>query len=316
MRCRFGAKCSNLKKGPGKCKFFHLPEEVAMHHPTFMSLDTSQTESAVLERNKKRTKACRFGLDCQRLRKGPAVCPLYHFPQEICVYHPNGKGLIGTGSKREGVDTVDLSRATSSTNFNSAVRSDQDSEMVKRNILIDAIAGPHVVGKNKKHINIIMKKSGAKVMLTHKVDSNGMCMVWITGTEKAVNKAADMVVEASLRLSKYTISQSDSPEETSILSALTGDESAMPIKTAVLTPTSDGLGTEKLLAFLEQQKSCFKCPPARFYEWLLSEDMDTFENFVEACSDEDYHTVMQENGLKGFKRGPFLRAVKRAAASR
>ena len=72
-----------------------------------------------------------------------------------------------------------------------------------------------------------MKKSGAKVSLTHEVDSNGMCTVRITGSEGAVSEASDLVVAASLQQHSKLF---DPSEYCSILINLTVDESSSPTK--------------------------------------------------------------------------------------
>ena len=299
-KCRHGAKCIHLKRGPGKCNFFHPPEEVAMYHPPSTSSRASQAKSTIPKRDKKRAKECSYGLNCKLLRKGPTICPFYHSPKEIYVFHPNAQ-----------ISATDASVEASKTHFYSSVL--HSSSQVESNNVIDANAAPRVVGKNKKHIRNMMKKSGTTISLTPKVDSNGRCMVHITGsTDQADKEAANMVVEASLRAFTFL----ESPEEISIMSVLTGDEVSLPTQPLSVTPTSSNkTGAEQLLSFFEQQKSFLKVPPKKFYNWLKSDDIDSFEAFVEACSDEDYQAEMQANGLKGFKRRPFFKAVKVAAGS-
>lgn len=67
------------------------------------------------------------------------------------------------------------------------------------------------------------------------------------------------------------------------------------------------------MAFVQKHQDCLKCPPKDFYEWLKSNDIICLVELVEACKDKDFlQFEMQANGLKGFKRKPFVNAVKAA----
>lgn len=64
-------------------------------------------------------------------------------------------------------------------------------------------------------------------------------------------------------------------------------------------------GSIDLLEFLKSQKSCLKCTPEDFYNWLMSQDVNSISSLSEAVSDDDFLTEMQKNGIKGFKRSTF-----------
>ena len=80
-------------------------------------------------------------------------------------------------------------------------------------------------------------------------------------------------------------------------------------------PTDLDEASDSLSSFLlnPQIKACLKCTPQSFREWLNTEDVETIDDLAEACMDDEYvREDMQENGLKGFKRGPFQVAVRMA----
>ena len=72
---------------------------------------------------------------------------------------------------------------------------------------------------------------------------------------------------------------------------------------------------DPLLAFLRSQQTCIKGSADEFYDWLVeSEDIFTMDSLKEAVQDDDYLDVKMKagngvNGIKGYKRGPFRRAV-------
>ena len=73
--------------------------------------------------------------------------------------------------------------------------------------------------------------------------------------------------------------------------------------------------TPDLKTFISQQKSCLKCRPDEFVEWLESEDITTVAELSEATSDVNFvSSYMKDNGLRGFKRGSFIQAVEEACA--
>jgi hypothetical protein len=324
--CRYGLKCTDLKKGTTKCKFYHSPEEIAASHSNEVDLDVSKVASDVSQRCRKH---CKFGLDCSKLRNGPTTCPFYHPMREIAVYHPNADGFADAVSSANFASNanVDVTSTYSSTKYYSAESSEQESVVVRRDVLIEASTAPYVVGKGGKHIKSMEKTSGAKIKVNRKVDANGMCTVHISGTDEAVLRAIGLVTKAASGPNKSTSAEASSgsinnrvesvfaaPEEVSILSESTGDEQVLS-KQALITPTSNGWGADGVLAFLEKHKSCLKCSPVIFHKWLQSEDIASLNDLAEACADKSYPSFMQANGLKGFKRGLFLKAVKVAAAS-
>jgi len=300
-RCHYGAKCFKLKRGPDKCNFFHPPEEIALHHPTFAGSPATDAVSRVKDptpkQNKKASKACKYGSECHKLRRGPKLCPFYHSPEDISFHHADAGGTV----PREGSESV-------STNGSAAISMERRTANVERSIRSEANAGPH--GKHDRRAKEIMKQ------VTPEVDSKGMSTVRIIGSRQAVNGASNEVVGSSLQPAPFA----DTAEECSILSNLTGDDPSLLTKSAGATVSSttypSGVsGAGGLKEFILQNKSCLKCSPDKFYQWLCSEDIETIESLAEACQDEDYHAVLQQNGLKGFKRGPFLKAVKAACAS-
>jgi hypothetical protein len=72
--------------------------------------------------------------------------------------------------------------------------------------------------------------------------------------------------------------------------------------------------TDALLTFLNEQEKCLKGSPELFLYWLSSEDIASLEDLAEAvCDDEYLRDVLQQgdgnNGVKGFKRAAFKKAV-------
>jgi len=72
--------------------------------------------------------------------------------------------------------------------------------------------------------------------------------------------------------------------------------------------------SDKLQAFLKEQKVCLKGSPKAFGEWLSTEDIVSLEDLAAAVSDDDYlHQVLQQGngkvGVKGFKRVAFKKAA-------
>ena len=68
--------------------------------------------------------------------------------------------------------------------------------------------------------------------------------------------------------------------------------------------------TEKLLSFLREHKNSFKCTAETFHEWLQSEGIENLSDFLEALADDEFvKEEMQQNGFKGFKRRPLVRAI-------
>ena len=314
-RCVLGLNCPQLEQGPDVCPFVHTPEEIAFYHPhdplalglsvlpTDLLSDNETFHTAMLDPNNltaaepvaaepptvsapklKNKTRCRYGIKCSNFKRGPEKCKFFHPPEDIAKVHP------------------DLASTSVSSNPSSPTGSSQE---VQRNILVQSNVTPHIVGKHKKHLHAMMKKSGAKIELNRAVDSNGMCTVRITGSPEAVEIAANLVVESSLKNAKFVES-----EESSILSNLTGDETPE----ASTLPAAASSESVSLESFLQKNKACLKCPPAKFLKFLLSEDIETLEALGEACEDEEYQTVLQDNGVKGFKRGPFIKAVKAALA--
>ena len=72
---------------------------------------------------------------------------------------------------------------------------------------------------------------------------------------------------------------------TTTIAALTS-----PIAAATISP---------LLQFLLENRDCFKnCTAYEYYEWLQSEDVDSFQDFVDAIQDEDFVVKMKQRGIK------------------
>ena len=77
----------------------------------------------------------------------------------------------------------------------------------------------------------------------------------------------------------------------------------------------DDANTAELKKFCVSQASCLKCSPLEFYDWLVAQDIESLNDLADACIDEDYtKTEMRNSGLKAYKRGPFINAVKIAAS--
>jgi hypothetical protein len=177
--------------------------------------------------------------------------------------------------------------------------------------MLESNAVGHVVGKGKKGLGCIVRTSGAKVVVSKEADSHGLFAVTISGTENAVAEAANLVTDAALKSSIST-------EEISLLSGLSWDETFLAPDNArsVNTKVSSSPNEAPLLLFVKEHKNCFKCSPNEFYLWLCSQDMCSLSDLAEACEDEEFVVNdMQANGLKGFKRRPFIKAVNAATGA-
>jgi hypothetical protein len=72
------------------------------------------------------------------------------------------------------------------------------------------------------------------------------------------------------------------------------------------------LGVEE---FCRDQAACIKGSPEAFAGWLRSQDVESLRDLLEAVDDEEFREEMQSNGLKGFKKGAFKKAVQFAVDS-
>ena len=78
--------------------------------------------------------------------------------------------------------------------------------------------------------------------------------------------------------------------------------------------SGDGDDDDKayLLAFLSINLKCLKCSPKDFFDWLVcSHGIASLASLLSTMNlNPEFASVMQANGLKGYKRGPFMKAVK------
>ena len=101
----------------------------------------------------------------------------------------------------------------------------------------------------------------------------------------------------------------ETPEST------TSSKSATVVKADDTTSSVTLKEDDPLLAFLRSQQTCIKGSADEFYNWLVeSEDIVTMDSLKEAVQDNDYLDMKMKagngvNGIKGYKRGPFRRAV-------
>jgi hypothetical protein len=328
-RCKNGLDCCKLKKGATACPFFHPPDEILVFHPNYQQFASSPAQAmpqpvlngkdalakyeeqskgnASKGKGEKKPDQCRKGLDCRKLQKDAFSCPFYHPPNEILVYHPNAN------VPQENLLVTETTFRSGKTSSEDSSPPQKEVSVTEHEILIASSAVGHVVGKSKKRLYSIMKKSGAKVKILRKTDSDGMSTVRLSGTEEAIAKAAEMVIDAALNSTKFSDVRAG-PEEISVLSGLSnGDSSMTENQITLVTPISSSCKDGALMAFVQTHQDCLKCPPKHFYEWLKAQDIISLVELVEACKDEDFvHNEMQENGLKGFKRKPFVNAAKAA----
>ena len=280
-----------------------------------------------------RPKRCRRGLHCRLLHKSDTSCHFYHPPDEIAAYHrlvsdtnpltyasstsvPVSNSTSGGGMKAKGNCSKTAPPA------NNATAAIENREDAYEEILIDRRCAPIIIGKNFKKIRGLMKTSGAKIKIDRKSDVNGMNIARITGSPSSVKVACQLVVEAAARASE-TVSPSGSAllhtkqEEISVLSEASLTEevsSSTDTHTATDEKVIEGVENE-LMMFLDKHSDCLKCSPSAFYEWLISLDVLSIRDLMEACADIDFvKTEMQANGLKGFKRGPFTKAAQKLLA--
>jgi hypothetical protein len=326
--CWKGLDCRKLKNSATACPFFHLPDEILAFHPNYQPVVSPPTRAtpqpvpngkdasakheeqskgnASKGKGKKKPARCKNGLDCRNLQKDAFSCLFYHPPNEILVYHPNAN------VPQENLSVTESASRSGKTSSEGSSPSQKDISVTEREIQIASSTVGHVA----ERLYNIMKNSRAKVKISqNKTDSNGMSTVWVSGTEEAVAKAAAMVIESALKYHKFSTSRAE-PEDISVLSGLSNEDSSKTQnrkQSTLVTPTSSSSKDEALMAFVQRHQDCLKCPPKDFYEWLKASDIVSLVELVEACKDEDFlQTEMQENGLKGFKRKPFVNAAKAA----
>jgi hypothetical protein len=65
-----------------------------------------------------------------------------------------------------------------------------------------------------------------------------------------------------------------------------------------------------LMEFLLSKKDCFKVPPEIFHSWLVSQDIVSMNDLIDACDDDEFVTEeMRNGGLKAFKKKGFIKSV-------
>jgi len=75
-------------------------------------------------------------------------------------------------------------------------------------------------------------------------------------------------------------------------------------------PASVSACDATLMAFLVARKDCFKVPPETFHSWLITQDIVTMQDLMEACEDDEFVSEeMRTGGLKAFKKRAFIKAV-------
>ena len=203
---------------------------------------------------------------------------------------------------------------------------DEDSAKIcRRDVLIESRVVPIIIGKKRLKLVKLMKKSGTKIAIDRKSNADGMSKVRITGMPSNVETASKLVLDAAARAIASFVPRS--PKDSSVPHDSIKKKRAASVskKVSVSTNTKEANGQSKqggdgkdvdLLTFLVKQQNCLKCPPVAFYEWLIGLDVHTMGDLLEACTDNTFvETDMQLNGLKGFKRGPFIKAVQQVAAS-
>ena len=70
------------------------------------------------------------------------------------------------------------------------------------------------------------------------------------------------------------------------------------------------LPCSRIRALLVAKKDCFKVSPETFHSWLVSQDIVTMADLMEACEDDEFVAEeMRNGGLKAFKKKRFVKAV-------
>jgi U-box domain len=82
-----------------------------------------------------------------------------------------------------------------------------------------------------------------------------------------------------------------------------------PVAGSFFAPKVQQRRTMTIEALLREENGCFKCTPQAFSVWLQGMDVWSLEDLAEAMEDDEFINEMQANGLKGFKRSAFKKAV-------
>lgn len=333
-RCKYHAKCTNLKRGPDKCKFFHTPEEISMCQPTKNASEhPNATKLAPSSRKSSTTTATSQSEDTSN--KNSLIT------RNVLISSDVAPIIVGKGRKRliaiqeksgakmnitrkmdvNGMNTLAISGnsvAVEKANdlVNDIIRSQGEPKSahspVRRNILIETTSVPILLARKQKVIKSIMKETGATLAVSSDADANGCCNVAITGNSDAVQAAAKIIIDVTLNRTASRMASSS--EESSLMSELTGDELVLSQPT-IVSPASSSCGNLGLLGFLYKNKSFLKCLPEEFLAALKADDIETISDLTEACTDKEYVNELQSKGLKGFKRGPFFKAAQAALSA-
>ena len=113
------------------------------------------------------------------------------------------------------------------------------------------------------------------------------------------------------------------PPQTSLLQMNTDDKPSTEFTTPSISPIcvtspdiqskpKNSASTESpsnedvaLFTFLAQQEDSLKSTAKEFYDWLLSEDVESLDTLREAVKDDDFMGEMKEKWIKGFKKAAF-----------
>ena len=84
------------------------------------------------------------------------------------------------------------------------------------------------------------------------------------------------------------------------------------VAAAAVSPIESNNNSDDLAftEFLVSKKDCLKVPPEIFHSWLVSQDIVSMDDLIDACEDDEFVSEeMRNGGLKAFKKKVFIKAV-------
>ena len=129
---------------------------------------------------------------------------------------------------------------------------------------------------------------------------------WHTG--KVNEKPTESFTMAPVPLQNHNVKQAHTATALATVSSITQHSCS---KEPLVKGTSHPSTESSLLAFLKVNSDCLKGSPEAFHRWLVdSEDIASLNDLADAVADDQYlQDVLQQGGLKGFKRSAFKKAV-------
>ena len=189
------------------------------------------------------------------------------------------------------------------------------------------------IGHGGMNVKKFQVDAGTKVYVnekqTRRTPSNEWVAVQVRGDPQKVKKALNLIegygspfaAEQQSSVSNCTVAKqplvANGKQNSSSAQFASSGHIAPPMvikspPTSETKPPSTEVG---ILEFLSSNKACLKTPPETFFQWLQSQDIASLSDLAEGVNDAEFLAEMISNGLKGFKKGVFRKALQNASQS-